>query len=204
MYNESGILNEVLESIKNRRSIRSYLPEQIKDDELEIILESAVYAPTAHNDQPWHFTVIQNKKFIDMMDSESKKILKQDKELMGRINLESKKLVANKEIKIGKSLNFNIFYKAPTVIVVSGKKNAMHPLHDCCAATQNMLIAAESIGIGTCWIGLSTFFFQNTKNIEKLNLPDGYEPYFTVTLGYKASHNNKAPKRNKNVVNYIK
>lgn len=100
LYNESGILNEVLESIKNRRSIRSYLPEQIKDDELEIILESAVYAPTAHNDQPWHFTVIQNKKFIDMMDSESKKILKQDKELMGRINQNLKNQLQIRKLKL--------------------------------------------------------------------------------------------------------
>ena len=198
------ILNEVLESIKNRRSIRNYLPEQIKDKELEIILEAAVYAPTASNEQPWYFTVIQNKEFIDMMDLESKKLMKQDKELMNKINLESKKLVENSSFDGLETLNFNIFYQAPTVIVVSGKKSTAYSINDCCAATENMLLVAESIDIGSCWIGSSRFFFQNSKNIEKLNLPEGYEPYYAVSFGYKASNNNKAPKRNKNVVSYIK
>jgi len=201
-------VNKVLETIKNRRSIRKYLPEQIKDEELEMILEAAIYAPTASNEQPWHFTIIQNKEFINMMNSESKKLMEQNKELIDKINSESKKLTKNMSNegleKMIKSPNFNIFYHAPTVIIVSGRKNSKYSINDCCAATENMLIAAESVDIGSCWIGLSRFFFQNPKNVEKLNLPEDYEPYYAVTFGYKDSHNNKAPKRNKNVVNYIK
>lgn len=68
-------MNEVLETIKSRRSIRKYLSKQIKDEELDMILESAIYAPTGHNDQPWHFTVIQNNELIDEMSVESKKIM---------------------------------------------------------------------------------------------------------------------------------
>ena len=183
-------MNEVIETIKSRRSIRKYLPEQIKDDEIEMILESAIYAPTGHNDQPWHFTVVQNKDLIDKMSAESKKIM------------------ANLPIdwiaKMGKAEHLHIFYHAPTVIVVSGKEDATSPLPDCCAAIQNMLLAAECIGIGSCWIGLARFFFENPVNIKKLGVPEGYKPYYAVSLGYKASPNNKAPERNINVVNYIK
>jgi nitroreductase len=110
-------VNKVLESIKNRRSIRKYLEDQIKDEELEIILEAAVYAPTAGNEQSWHFTVIQNAEFIDTMNLESKKLMLQNKELMDKINLESKKLtenMSNRLTKMGESLNFNIFYQAHT------------------------------------------------------------------------------------------
>ena len=183
-------MNEVLKTIKNRRSIRKYLPEQIKDEELDLILESARYAPTGHNDQPWHFTVIQNKELIDKM------------------SVESKKLMAESSVdwmaKMGKAENLHLFYNAPTVIVVSGKKDAVSPLVDCCAAIQNMLIAAESLDIGSCWIGLVKFFFESEENVAKFNLPEDYEPYYAVCFGYKDSSNNRAPERNKNIVNYIK
>lgn len=183
-------MNEVINNIKSRRSIREYLQEQIKDEELDLILESAIYAPTGGNDQPWHFTVVQNRKLIDLM------------------NVESKKKMANMPVewiaKMGKAEHLNIFYNAPTVIVVSGKEDATSPLPDCCAAIQNMLLAAECMDIGSCWIGLARFFFENAENVEKLDIPKGYKPFYAVSLGYKAPNNNKAPERNRNVVNYIK
>ncbi|MEN6329424.1 MAG: nitroreductase family protein [Methanobacteriaceae archaeon] len=183
-------MNQVLEIIKNRRSIRKFKPEQIQPEELDKIIEAAIYAPTARNDQPWHFTIIQNK------------------ELMDYINLEAKKEMAKSPVdwmaKLGKNEKLNIFHDAPTVIIVSGRKDAVSPLVDCSAAIQNMLIAAESMEIGSCWIGLARHFFIKPKNVEKLDLPRGYEPYYGVSLGYKASYNNRAPERNKNVTNYIK
>ena len=171
-----------------------------------MILESAIYAPTGGNDQPWHFTVVQNKKLIDHMNVEAKKAIVQNKELVDHINAEAKKVNSTPEDrnKIGKFENFNIFYNSPTVIVVSGKKDTGSPFADCCAAIQNILLAAESIDMGSCWIGFARFFFENPENIKKLNLPTNYEPYYAVFLGYKASSNNKAPERNKNVVNYVR
>lgn len=183
-------MNVVLENIKSRRSVRKYLPEQIKDEELEILLESAIYAPTGHNDQPWHFTVIQNKELIDEMSAECKRI-------MSDLPIE---WIAN----MGKAEHLHIFYNAPTIIVVSGKEDATSPLPDCCAAIQNMLLAAESIDIGSCWIGLARFFFENEENIKRLGIPEGYKPHYAVTLGYNGSSNNKAPERKRDVVNYIK
>ncbi len=182
-------MNEMLKTIKNRRSIRKYLSDQINDDELEMILESAIYAPTGHNDQPWHFTVVQDVGFIDMMSMESKKAMA--------------KLPVDWMAKMGKTENFHIFHHAPTVIIVSGKEDATSPLPDCCAAIENMLITAESMNIGSCWIGLARFFFE-TPDVKKLNLPDGYKPYYGVTLGYKDVADNMVPERNKNVVSYIK
>ncbi|MBU3178504.1 nitroreductase family protein [Clostridium estertheticum] len=59
-------MNEVLKTIKNRRSVRSYFSEQTKQEELDLIIESGIYAPSGNNDQPWHFTVIQNKENINV------------------------------------------------------------------------------------------------------------------------------------------
>lgn len=123
--------------------------------------------------------------------------------------MEIKKVMASLPVdwiaKMGKSERLHVFYRAPTVIMVSAKKEgAATPLIDCSAAVQNILLVAESLGIGSCWIGFAKFFFQDPENLKKLEIPEGYEPHFAVSLGYKTSVDKVVPERNKNVVNYIK
>lgn len=183
-------MNQVLEIIKNRRSVRKYRDQQIKDEELEKILEAAIYAPTGHYDQPWHFTIIQNKDLINEINDGAKEVMKRmDVEWMAQI---------------GRAENLHIFHRAPTVIIVSAKKDATTPMADCSAAVQNMLIAAESMDIGSCWIGFAKFHFLNEENLKKFDIPEGYEVYFGVSLGYKVTENPNALERNKNVFNYFK
>ena len=195
-------MNEVLENIKKRRSIRKYLKDQIKDEELDVIIEAAIYAPTGGNQQPWHFTIIQNKEIIDYLNVEAKKVMANLP--VDFSSIDEIKGNAEQVIKMGKSEHLHILYHAPTVIIISGKEDATTPLLDCSAATQNILLTAESLDIGSCWIGLARFSFENQENIRKLEIPEGYKPYYAVSLGYKASTENVTPERNRDVVNYIK
>ena len=182
-------MNQVLETIKSRRSVRKYQGKQIKDDELEIILEAAIYAPTGHNDQPWHFTIIQDRDLINEINEGAKEVMKtRDVEWIA---------------SMGRVKSLNIFHHAPTVIIVSGRKDATTPLVDCSAAVVNMLLAAESMDIGSCWIGLAKFYFSNDENMKKFNIPQENKVYFGVSFGYKVRENPKALKRYKNVFNYV-
>ena len=70
------IINETLKIIKQRRSIRSFKDEQIKEEELQAVLEAGLYAPNA-GDQAWHFTVIQNKELLDRLNFAAKEAAKQ-------------------------------------------------------------------------------------------------------------------------------
>ncbi|WP_425446516.1 nitroreductase family protein [Dethiothermospora halolimnae] len=182
--------NQVLKAIKNRRSTRKYKEDQITEEELQTILEAGIQAPTANNLQPWHFTVIQDKDMINHISDKSKEIMvKSDNEKISNM---------------GKS-PVNIFYDAPTIIIVSGKEDVSSSLVDCSAAIENMLIASESMGLGTVWIGLIRFFFTLTDEVEKLNLPEGYKPFYAVSIGYKSNENTQGPsKRNMDVINYIR
>lgn len=183
-------MNNVLKTIKNRRSVRKYLSEQIKDEELKEILEAAIYAPTGHNDQPWHFTVIQNADLINEISEGAKAVMREmDVEWIAQM---------------GSMEQLNIFHRAPTAIIVSGNKDAVTPMVDCSAAVQNMLLAAESMDIGSCWIGFAKFHFMNPENMKKFNIPEGHEVHFGVSLGYKVRKNPKALERNRNVFNYFK
>lgn len=187
------ITNDTLHTIKNRRSIRSFTDEQIKEEELQAVLDAGVYAPSASNQQAWHFTVIQNKDLLTWLNREAKEIAK-------TFDDEHIRLMANNE-------KLNIFYNAPTVILVSGKEDAMVIESDCAAANQNMLLAAESIGLGSCWVNLVLFLFHHPKAkeyIKELGIPDGYKPYCSVALGYKKSKTANAPARKPNRINYIR
>ena len=184
-------MNTVIETIKNRRSIRRYLAEQIKESELEAIIEAGIFAATGHNDQPWHFTVIQNSDLINYISEKTKENMA--------------KSPVDWIAQMGGNERLNLFYKAPTIVVVSGKEGTYSPLTDCSAAIQNMAVAAESLNIGSVWVGLVSYFFEDREEVKKLNIPEGYIPYYALCLGYKDTTKPVAvPERKRDVVNYIK
>ncbi len=183
-------MNDVLRVIKSRRSVRSYTEEQIRQENLDAILEAGMYAPTAHNEQPWHFTIIQNQEMLNFMNDKTK-------EGMSASDVEWIK-------KMGSKPEFHVSYHAPTLIVVSVKENHLTwGSADCAAAVQNMMLAAKSLEIGSVWIGFYRFFFEQSQAVAKLNLPEGYVPLYAVAFGHSRTEF-AAPKRNANVVNYIR
>ena len=187
------IVNDTLKIIKQRRSIRSFKDEQIKEKELQAVLEAGLYAPNA-GDQAWHFTVIQNKELLDRLNLAAKEAAKQ-------MDFEHLRELGNNE-------KFNCLYSAPTLIIVSGNEHTPIPLEaDCAAATQNLLLAAESLGLGGCWIFFVMLAFDSPQGSELrkvLKIPEGYKPYYTAVLGYKKVVAVKAQDRKPNLITYIR
>jgi len=166
-------MNKVIENIKNRRTIRRFKEEQVKDSDLMEILECGNYAPSGHNMQPWHFTVIQDLDLIKEIEDSIKEVGK---------NFEDKFIQ-----EISNNPKFRVFYGAPTVIVASYKEGAVTPKEDLSAAVQNMLLGANSLDLGTCWIGLINLIIHGEGNREwakKLGVPEGHLIGQCVALGY--------------------
>lgn len=185
-------MNETLKTILNRRSIRSYKPEQLRDEELQTILEAGKFAPSGMNTQPWHFTVVQNKELLQSINATIREsLLKSGNEFMK---------------ERAKAENFSVFYHAPTLLLVSGDENALTPQYDCTFAMANMLLAAESLGIGACFIYgvVSTLNTAEGEALRKeLGIPAGYKIYCSAACGYKAEAPSPAP-RKEGTVNIIK
>ena len=175
-------MNEVLKTIANRRSIRHFKPDQIPDDSLRAILETAKQAPSGHNDQSCYFVAIQNKELIDELSAGSK--------------VEMQKSPIGWMAAIGRS-KAHIYHQAPTAIIIAARKEAISPVADVCAAVENMLLAAESLGLGSCWIGFTRFYFNAPERQQKLGIPDGYEVYYGVALGYKSEEFSPQPPERK-------
>jgi len=186
-------MNPTLEVIKSRRTTRKFEETQVSDDVLNKIIEAGLFAPSAHNNQPWHFAVVQNSEILSELNTGAKNVA------MNFDDEGIKKMMSNEK--------FNIFYNAPTVIIVSGRDSAMMPEVDCAAATQNMLLAAESMDIGACWNGLVSFALKgpNAEGFkETLSIPEGYSSYYAVALGHKAARATNAPARVENTFTFIR
>ncbi|MGA8943795.1 MAG: nitroreductase family protein [Thermoactinomyces sp.] len=185
------IVNETLKVIKQRRSIRSFRDEQIKDEELQAILEAGMYAPNAGK-QPWHFTAVQNRDMLARLNQAAKETAKGMEHLKDKAYDEQ----------------YDCLYGAPTLIIVSGNEQVPVPLEaDCAAATQNMLLAAESLGLGSCWIYFVILAFDSPEGDQlrkELKIPDGYKPYYSAIVGYKRDDTIHIPDRKPGMVTYIK
>ena len=99
--------------------------------------------------------------------------------------------------------NRDVTYRAPVLIILSAKKESNTGKADCLAAVENMLLAAESLGIGSCWMGLVSFLYSDAGAMRLFGVPDGYVPQESAVFGYVDGAKPAAPPRNMDVVNYV-
>ncbi|MGI9952768.1 nitroreductase family protein [Moorellaceae bacterium AZ2] len=186
-------MSEVLQIIKNRRSVRSYKDRQVEDKDLEAVLEAGSYAPSPGGSQPWHFTVVQDKELIRAMSEAAKEVAR------------------SREVEflraLGENPEYHAFHGAPTVIVVSGDETQPFAPAACAAATQNMLLAAEALGLGSCWVNFGLMAFEGAKADHfrrVLGIPEGYKPLYSVCLGYRKEEKPPAAPRKSGVISYVR
>lgn len=173
-------MNEVLQNILTRRSVRKFKQEQIKDEELDLILKAGVYAPSGMNKQSWQFTVVQNKEKIE-------RLAKVVREALGR------------------DAGYN-FYAPPTLIMLSNDKENTNGLADCSCALENIFLMANSLGIGSCWINqLKTICDE--KEVRELltsfGIPENHIVWGMASIGYPDGET-KAHDRKDGIIKFVK
>lgn len=194
-------MNEIINNMLTRRSIRNYREEQISDNELNAILETAKYAPSGGNSQTWKFTVVQNKEKLEELNSlvrESFKNLEIDEN-----TYRSKK--AGK--KASENDKYKFYYNAPTLIIVSNDRDYTNCMADSAVAIENILLSAHSLGIGSCYINQLTWFCDNKdlrKALTEIGIPENYVVCGAVSLGYISGSIPKASPRKDGTVDIIK
>ena len=181
------VSNPVIEAIKSRRAIRSFEDKPVPDSAIQTMLEAATYAPSAINIQPWKFTIITNKELMKQLSDTAKPALIRmlpdvgDEGLMGL-----KKRLSDP--------NYNIFYNAPLLIFVSGIKSP-YAIYDCSMAAQNMMLAAFTLGVGSCWIGTAVRLANDPKVKAELGVPNDHEVHAAIVFGYPKGGFPKAPEK---------
>jgi nitroreductase len=179
--------NSLVEVLKSRRAIRSYEDKAVPDSAIQTMLESATYAPSAINVQPWKFTIVTNKTEMTRLSDIAKKALLPTLPDFADEGLERfKRALADP--------NYNIFYGAPLLIYISGIKSP-YAVNDCSMAAQNMMLTAYTLGIGSCWIGAAVHAGNSPKVKADLGVPEDNQVYAAVIFGYPKEGFPKAPEK---------
>lgn len=171
-------MNPVLEAIKKRRSIRSYESKPISRDIIDTIIEAGNQAPSGMNSQPWRFVVVEDKEFkkklLQAALPNAKKILEAIKD----VNPERYQLI----LKRYEEMEDPIYYSAPVILFVIG--SGRYADNSCPLACENIMLAAYSLGIGSCWVGFGSMVTDNPGVIKALELKDDEKIFGPILLGY--------------------
>lgn len=163
---------ETLNSLKERRSIRSFKPEQITKEEINLVLEAGTYAPSAMNKQGTKLLVVQEKELLKKMSEHNAAVLGwKDKDP---------------------------FYGAPTVVAVLADSDLPTYVEDGTLVMGNLLNAAYAVGLGSCWVSRAKDFFASPDGIQlkrELGIPDSYVGIAYCILGYPADEHPAARAR---------
>ena len=186
------MMNETIQNILQRRSVRSYQPQSVEPNKLQLILECGRFAPSAMNKQPWHFTVITHRAALDRISTENKSILLASNDPKAR--------------ERASQPDFDSFHHAPAAIIVSGEDGNTFAPADCANAMENMAIAAQSLGLASCYLAgfRRCFAGPNGEALKaELGIPQGFTPLYTLALGYPAGEIPEPAPRREGTVKWI-
>ena len=179
-------VNPVLSSIMARRSIRKYLDKPVEHEKLEVIAKCGINAPSSMNRQPWVVRVVEDQKLI----ADVTEVYKQE-------NAEQVK--RDKDFK-------NMFRNAPNLICVCTPTNGGGEL-DAGLLGENIMLAAQSMGLGTCCLGGPVRFLLSNEKckffLDRLDIPADYKLNYIIAIGYPDEQPDAKP-RNASKVKYIK
>jgi len=170
-----------LDDLKNRRSCRSYQPRQITEEELQQVLEAGMYAPTGRDAQAPVIVAVQDPETIDTLRKMNAAIL------------------GNPEA--------DPFYGAPTVLIVLADKSRPTYLYDGSCVMDNLLNAAQAVGLGACWIHRAKEEFESAEGkamLEQWGVQGDYEGIGHCVLGYRADAEPAPAPRKANYVYYVR
>jgi nitroreductase len=167
------------EVLKSRRSVRTYTAEPISEILLKELIELAVLAPNGINLQPWRFVVITQQTLLAELNANILQLLRQT-EMPAAAKFESLQETLNRP-------DFNIFYGAPALILILGDRQVPTAMIDCQLAAENLFLAAQAKGLGSCYMGFLLMQREDPQIRQLLNLPAGYELMAAMVVGHPAA-----------------
>ncbi|MFO7698702.1 MAG: nitroreductase family protein [Anaerolineae bacterium] len=175
-------MNEVLETIQTRRSIRRYTGEQIPEEILQEIITAGLYAPGAGGRQSGIMVVCQEREINDALG-------RANRGAFGAPGAASAFRVSTEQPSIADDPNIpSAFYGAPTVISLFAPRGMVNGPGDCWCMGENMLLAAHALGIGSCVVARATSTFEGElgqRLLVEWGVPENYEPILHVVMGYR-------------------
>ena len=175
---------EAMEAIVTRRSTRDYLPNPVEPDKLEQLLQAARQAPSGGNSQTNHCFVIQSREILRklaVMTEAAFSAMEAD---------ESTYPSLRHAIEASKKGGYVFCYNAPVLIIVANRRDYGNNIADCACAIENMMIAANALDLGSCWINQLRWLNEEpalVQYLQSLGMQENERVYGAVIVGYPAS-----------------
>ena len=164
---------DVMDAMHRRRSVREYGTDRVDEAVLRQIIDAAIWAPSAINQQPWFFTVVQEQATLDRVSNQAKAHLLSTP--AGSVPTHLRDMLSNPD--------FQIFYHAPALILISARTDGPWMIEDCALAAENLMLAACAAGLGSCWIGFAQSWLQTPDGKQAVNLPLDCLPVAPIVVG---------------------
>ena len=166
-------MNEILENMKTRRSVRRYLPDAVPQELLDKVIEAGLYAASGRGRQSAIIVEVTDRDLRD-------RLMRMNAAIMGREGTDP-------------------FYGAPAILLVLADKQAPTYLYDGSLAMGNMMLEAHELGLGSCWIHRAKEEFSSAEGkalLEKLGVKGNYEGIGHLIVGYADGDYPAPPPRN--------
>ncbi len=177
---------DLKEAIYTRRSVREFTAAPVSESIIRDLIDAAVQAPSAVNQQPWSFCVIRDKGVLATISRESKAYTLRHSPVG---------LVSHHFEQILNDPNFDIFYHAPVLIVISTATEIPWSVEDCSLAAENLMLAARAARLGTCWIGFAQAWLGTPEGKAAIKLPVSYKPVAPIIVGHPQSAPPAVPRK---------
>ncbi len=163
------------EAITGRRAVREYTAQDVDERTIRRLINAAVQAPSAVNQQPWTFTVVRDQGVLDRVSREAKSHM--------TATMSGNPHAAHLQSRLDDP-NFHIFYHAPVLILISANAPGPWIVEDCALAAENLMLAAYAAGLGSCWIGFAQSYLNTAAGKTLLRLPAAWVPVAPIIVGH--------------------
>jgi len=163
------------QAIRSRRAVRAFSPEPVERATLVRLVDAAIQAPSAVNEQPWSFTVVEDQRVLTRISTESKAHM---------LATASGEIAAHQLVQRLRDPSFHIFYHAPALIVISSVNAGLWAVENCSLAAENLMLAACAEGLGSCWIGFAQGWLASAPGKAALGIPPEYLPVAPIIVGH--------------------
>jgi nitroreductase len=181
------------EAITGRRSVREYSAQAVDEPTIDRLIEAAIRAPSAVNQQPWTFTVVRDQTMLDRISHDAKSHMLATTQAGPH---------ADHFQSLLNDPNFHIFYHAPVLILISAVAEGPWIVEDCALAAENLMLSAYAVGLGSCWIGFAQGFLNTSDGKNLLGLPGAWVPVAPIIVGHPKTMPPTVP-RNKPEVRWV-
>ena len=170
--------------IRTRHSTRKFLQKPVEKEKLEQVIEAGRFAPSGGNNQTTHFIVIQNTAVL----TELARIAREE---FAKMELAPDTYASlAKAIQLSKKGSYVFHYNAPVLILTANRIGYGNNMADCSCAVENMMLMANALDLGSCWINQINWLNENPAMVaylKRLGMQDGETVYVSMALGYPDS-----------------